>query len=209
MDPIVGGPATVSSGYLDGQTAHYLDLGTDNFSWNDDLVVDETPLFVLVYRDELDQLHRMNVPTVAGTGPLGSSRPPNVLGNIPHYGAYWRLYTVEVPATARIFAPLELFGAERKDFPAGFLSDTYGADVIAQGAGDLGEWLGRVTLNEACFGSFAKIDTRDPSNLAVGHCHWLDSQPAIEASIPPDWIRKTDLLVTCPFVSYDDFAVTP
>jgi hypothetical protein len=40
-------------------------------------------------------------------------------------------------------------------------------------------------------------------------CVWLDSQAAIEQLMPHEAIKRTDVLVTCPFVSYHDAAVTP
>ena len=215
----VGGPTQVSKGYLDGADASFLDFGMGTFSWNQDLVVDETPLFVLVYRDESGALHKMNVPTVAGTGPLYANRPPNVDGNVPHYGAFWRLYTVEVPTTARIFAP-PTFPNERMDYPASLVADgLYGDDVLDEkNKAGYEFFLGRVALNalpadpadpmsKGCFGSLSLIDTR--ASVMPTPCRWLDSQPAIEAAVPPTAIHRTDILVTCPFVSYHDQAVVP
>jgi hypothetical protein len=209
---MVGGPAGTMEGYVDGKEVDFLDFGKGNFSWDADLVVEPTPLFVLVYRDDTGALQRLNVPTVAGTGPLYANRPANMLNAVPHYGAVWRLYTVEVPGTARIFAPpLPEFADAIADYPVGFVAPDYGANVIAAGADDLSHWLGRVALNAVksadgsspgCFSSYDDIDVggTDP-------CQWLDSQPAIERAVPASWIRPTDILVTCPFVSYKDFPV--
>jgi hypothetical protein len=214
----VGGPTSVSKGYLDGADASFLDFGTGTFSSNEDRVVEETPLFVLVYRDESGALQKMNVPTVAGTGPLYSNRLPNVRDNVPHYGAYWRLYTVEVPATARIFAP-PTFPDERADYPPALIGDgMYGADVLdATNKPKYEYFLGRVALNalpvdpanplSGCFGSLTLIDTR--ASVMPLPCQWLDSQAALEAAVPPTAIHRTDILVTCPFVSYHDQAVVP
>jgi hypothetical protein len=220
-DQMVGGPQAVGQGYLDGKDVSFLDFGVSTFSWNDDLVVEETPLFVLLYRDTDGNLKRMNVPTIAGTGPLYANRPPKLAGSVPHYGAFWRIYTVEVPPTARIFAPpLEEFKAARADYPPSLVAVDYGADIIAAGAQDVSQWLGRVALNavaspdgtvKSCFDAYNNIDTRGPSNPTIPYCHWLDSQPSLEAAVPSTWIHKTDILVTCPFVSYDDmpFVVAP
>jgi hypothetical protein len=215
----VGGPAGSSPGYLDGRDVKFLDFGKGSFSWNDDLVVDATPLFMFVARDDQGNLQRMNVPTVAGTGPLYANRPPNVRVNTtPHYGSFWRLYTVEVPPAARIFAPPQLFAAESADFLPQRLvvpADGYGPSVIAAGADDVSQWLGRLALNalpsatdaseHGCFSDYDNLDTS--SSTALPHCQWLDSQPAIERSVPSSWIHRTDILVTCPFVSYHDVAV--
>jgi hypothetical protein len=194
---MVGGPQGTSSGYLDGKDVDFLDFGEGNFAWGDDLVVAPTPLFMLVYRDADGSLKRLNVPTVAGTGPLYANRPNAVSPDgVPHYGALWRLFTVEVPATARIFAPpLPELATAIADYPPAFVATDYGPSVIAAGASGADHWLGRVALDAAdCFS--------DVNNL--GSCEWLDSQPAVERAVPASSIQATDVLVTCPFVSYQD-----
>lgn len=217
----VGGPTATAEGYLDGKEVDYLDFGKNNFTWNDDLVVEETPLFVFLYRDSNGELQRTFTPAVAGTGPLYANRPVNVTDSIPpvpHYGAYWRLYTVELPATARIFAPAELYPTESADF-AGPVATTYGDSVIKAGVVGTNYWLGRVALNalpndadmsKGCFDDVNNLDELG-GGVVPELCHWLDSQAKIERTVPASWIRKTDITVTCPFVSYQDYAfvVTP
>jgi hypothetical protein len=211
----VGGPAGASEGYLDGHDVGFLDFGKNTFNWNDDLVVEETPLFVFVYRDGMTgELMRTGIPTVAGTGPLYANRPANITNTdppVPHYGAYWRLYTVELPPTARIFAPSALYPNESAAY-AGPVGTAYGQSVIDAGVDDTNKYLGRVALNatdavdQGCFSDANFLD-----ELGGGKCRWLDSQAKIEATVPPSWIWKTDITVTCPFVSYDDsaFVVAP
>jgi hypothetical protein len=63
-------------------------------------------------------------------------------------------------------------------------------------------------MSTGCFASLALIDTR-ASGTPQEPCQWLDSQPAIERAVAPTAIHKTDILVTCPFVSYHDVAVVP
>jgi hypothetical protein len=204
----VGGPTGVSSGYLDDQSVNYLDFGKSNFAWTPDLDVVETPLFLLVYRDGLGVLRRMNAPTVAGTGPLYANRPPNVMNDVPHYGAFWRLYTVEVPSTARIFAPdIPAFHDARADFPAEVVGGTYGSSILTDSANDLNQFFGRVAVNgDACFADLNNLDdTAGPTGNPP--CQWLDSQPKVEAAVPTTAIGRTDILVTCPFVSYDGMPV--
>jgi hypothetical protein len=206
----VGGPAQgTRRGYLDGNDVSYLDFGKDNFSWNDELVVEETPLFVLVYRDNAGSLQGLHVPPVGGTGPLYADRPPAIDGEgVPHYGAYWRLYTVEAPSSARIFAPEMVFGEDAvhqfQDTP--YVGKDYGADVNLSTPAVVGKYFGRMALNalpaadmstKGCFSSIAALDT----------CQWLDSQSALEHAVPPASIWRTDTTVTCPFVSYADKAI--
>jgi len=210
----VGGPARASKGYLDGAEIGFLDFGVGNFTWDDDLVVEPTPLFVFVYRDENGELQRMNVPTTAGTGPLYANHEANVQSfAAPHYGAFWRLYTVEVPPSARIFAPPKQFEAQSGDYePKSFLEpDTsYGDAIFAAAPDDNSKYLGRIALDALV----SALDPTKPGCFLAGDlesCHWLDSQAAIEKALAPTAIRKTDVLVTCPFVSYHDtpVSVTP
>jgi hypothetical protein len=221
VDQSVGGP-TPGHGWLDGRDAPFLDFGPDTFRWNDDLVVEETPLFVLVTRDADGALERLNVPTVAGTGPLYANRPVLVADlEYPHYGSYWRLYTVEVPPTARIFAPPALLGelgaiADGDGPPPELVGGPYGDTIMNAPSPTIFEpWLGRVALNVlpapgkivGCFNTIDQLDTLGAQ--LSDSCKWLDSQPAIEQAIAPELIQKTDITVTCPFVSYHDMPVTP
>jgi hypothetical protein len=211
---MVGGPTGTSEGYLDGADVDYVDFGKNNFTWNAELDVEETPLFMFVYRDQNGALQKTNTPTVAGTGPLYANRPVNVTDTVPpvpHYGAYWRLYTVELPATARIFAPPALYPAQNADY-AGPVGTAYGDSVTKSDADSVSAWLGRVALNatddptKGCFSDELNLD-----ELGGGSCRWLDSQAKIEATVASWAIWKTDITVTCPFVSYQDFpfVVTP
>ena len=197
----IGGP-TRATGILDGQDVSYLDFGGGTFTWNDDLVLDEAPIFVWVARDAGGQLRTLDIPTVAGTGPLFSNRAPKIVDGEPYYGSYWRLYTVEVQPGMAVFAPP---GAA--DVRAGLaarpdLSDdaAYGASVTAATVPVLAPYEGRVAVNPSCFGDVMNVD---PTNQTSGACQYLDSQAAIEASVPSDAIQKTDILVTCPFITYD------
>jgi hypothetical protein len=211
-DQMIGGPTGTTGGYLDGGDVQFLDFGKGNFSWNEDLVVEPTPLFMLVYRGKDGALQRMNVPTVAGTGPLYANRPPNVSWDgVPHYGAFWRLYTVEVPPTARIFAPpIPAFADAIAGYPVALVATDYGPTITAADPADIGHYLGRVALNAeksadgsspGCFSAYNNLDVAGGTEP----CQWLDSQPAVERAVPAPSIRQTDILVTCPFVSYKDF----
>lgn len=214
----IGGPQSVGTGYFDGKPVRFLDFGANTFSWSGELEVDETPLFVFLYRDADGNLARTNLPTVAGTGPLYANRPAHVANGVPYYGAFWRLYTVVLPAKARIFAPPKFFLDESADFPPALVAGTYGSTITDADKQDVSQWLGRVTLNalpaadgstKSCFDSYDQLDTNTVGSTIPDRCQWLDSQPAIELAVPADAIKKTDILVTCPFVSYHDVAVTP
>jgi hypothetical protein len=198
-------------GYLDGEEVATVEFDAQTFTWNDERVVDEIPLFVLLWRRPDGALERLDVPTVAGTGPLYENRPVDVSDEThPRYGAYWRVYTVELPPSARVFVPPK--HAAFVSLPAMMPPATYGDELSAEmDLRFLDPWLGRVALNGAaadgyphgCFGKYEWL-TGDDAEYA---CQWLDSQPAIEQALSPLAIKKTELVVTCPFVSYHDKAV--
>ncbi len=188
-------PAAVpGSGWVDGAPVTTLNFGKRLFTWNPDSnVVDELPLFVFVMRDAQGKLVAPNFRTVAGTGPLGSGGPaPPKAGTQPLYSSYWRLYTVEVPPTAAVFADAALAAQmAAAGLPAPPAVDP---TVVAMNPGI----VGRVAIHPACFDDPQQID---PQN---GTCTYFDSQAAIESGIAAWAIQRTDVTVTCPFVSFQD-----
>jgi hypothetical protein len=106
----------------------------------------------------------------------------------PIYASYWRLYTVEIPATARVFT-----------------DDNLQQALAMGGFSDLGlpvdpgyeNVIGRVVLNPGC-------TIIDPMASGTGACLYLDSQAALESNIDPGAIQPTDITVTCPFLTYQD-----
>lgn len=212
----IGGP-TPGTGQIDGVEAPFLDFGTGSFTWDDELVVEEDPLYVWVARDATGELRTLDIPTVGGSGPPYSHREPKVVGGQPKYGAYWRIYTVEVPPGMKVVAPPHPeFDALRTGLKDAGLSYVYTADygqnVRDAMATEIGDWVGRVVTNPACLANKYALDPTnlgDPNVGATPLCVYLDSQEALEATVPGNAIHKTDILVTCPFVSYHGFPVTP
>jgi hypothetical protein len=210
--PKIGGP-TKRTGLLDGHEVSFLDFNGGTFTWDKYGVIEEAPIFVWVTRDSTGALHSLDLPTVAGTGPLYSNRPPKVWGpqkDIPKYGSYWRLYTVEVPSTAQVFAAPDdddtrAAVAVRPSLVAA--ASTYDATIKAV---DYTQYAGRVIANPTCV---AKADNTEPNfggdDPAMPNCRYIDSQQKIEHLIAGEAIVRTDLLVTCPFVSYRDAPVNP
>jgi hypothetical protein len=206
----IGGPKK-GTGWLGGSEVHFLDFGGGTFTWDEYGVVEEAPIFVWVARDEGGELHALDIPTVAGTGPLYANRPPKVWGpnmDVPKYGSYWRIYTVEVPSTARVFAPPD--AQELRSALAGsFVLDAmYDLTIKTVGTG-LATYVGRVAMNPACFQTADDVLSGAVDDPSQPNCRYLDSQEKIELHIPGAAIERTDLLVTCPFVSYRDAAVIP
>jgi hypothetical protein len=200
------GKITTLTGWVDERPVNVFSFPNGSFRWDAGRVVEELPLFTFTARDDQGDLETIDgVPTVGGSGPIGSGRPPDLAtpSGQPHYGALWRAYTVTIPATARVFAPPQapaLVGAltnQRLPFAP------LGPEIMNAAAADVQLWAGRIAMNPACFDTLAHLD---PASGA-GSCVWLDSQAAIEREIDGFWIRKTDALLTCPFVSYADRAV--
>jgi hypothetical protein len=222
------GVPPVASGYLDGDDVSFVDFGDNNFSVDDDLVVQEVPLFVPAYVAEMGHVKPVGAPTIAGTGPIGAGRAPYLVNGIPRYGAYWRLYTAIIPANPRmrIFSP-PVFSAGGADYALPFVAAPadYGQNIIdATDTGDatkndaakdaMSKYVGRIALNalpttpmgdDGCFGDLANLD--GASTTAPHPCQWVDSQRALEALVPPSLINPTGITATCPFVSYADVAV--
>jgi hypothetical protein len=59
-----------------------------------------------------------------------------------------------------------------------------------------------------CFATSGGLDP-DPMNPNAGKCIWLNSQAAIEMHIDRSAIQRTDVTVTCPFVTIDGRPVSP
>jgi hypothetical protein len=200
---------TLASGtaWADGKPVSFLDFGKATFTWNENAVIDEVPIYVLQWRTAEGGLLAPDIRTVAGTGPPGSGGPrAPVIGGQARYVAYWRIYTVTVPPTARAFLPLSpdvLTTMRDKGIP---VVDQYTDDALLY-ADALSGW---VAVNGAagCFATAAQLEP-DPTNSTAGKCVWLDSQAAIEKYIDPSAIKRTDVTVTCPFVTFNSMAVSP
>jgi hypothetical protein len=181
---------TTGTGWWDGAKVSFLNFGQRLFNWDPVTnVVEETPLFVMVTRDAYGSLVAPYLPTLGGTGPLGThAGPPLQYGTQPIYASYWRLYTVEIPPTARVFA-----------------DDALQLRLDDAGLHDLGipvvpgyeNVIGWVVLNPGC-------TIPEPTSTAPDRCLYLDSQAALEANVDPAAIQPTAITVTCPFVTYQD-----
>jgi len=184
-------PAAVSGkGWLDGAAVADLDFGAGLFSWNpQDDVVREIPLFVFVVRNDQGQLVVPGFRTVAGTGPVGSGGPlPPAAGAQPLYSSYWRLYTVEVPPGAAVVAD----DALQAELAADGLPPAPAIDPAMLAASSTA--VGRVAIDPTCFATDIEPDDEV--------CNYLDSQAKIERNVAAAAIHRTDVTVTCPFVSY-------
>jgi hypothetical protein len=187
--PIGGG--TQRTGWLGGGQVSFLDFPAAPFSWNSDRVVAEVPIYQFVFRrDDGSLVSVPELPRVLGTGPPYSNTPPPSTdpATITHYVPYWRVYTVELPSTAGVYAPPGTDLAS-KLADAGIPNNaTYMAPP-----NDDPNILGRVTLDPSCFAT-----DPDPGDA---FCTYLDSQSRIEMYVPRAAIHATEMTLNCPVVS--------
>jgi hypothetical protein len=93
------------SGYVDGAFVSFLQFGASLFTWDAATnVVQEAPIYVLTFvGPDGSVLTSPSIPTVLGAGPPGSGVAPP--GGGQRNSAYYRVHTVVMPKTARVFVP--------------------------------------------------------------------------------------------------------
>jgi hypothetical protein len=176
-------------GWLDGTKRSFLDFGSSTFGWDPATnVVEEAPIYVLTFVGaDGSVLASPEIPTVLGAGPpgIGVATP----GGTQRDSAYWRVNTVVVPETARVFAPPQSQLA--MDPPSGF-APLFG---FAAGASDLqnDKYLGHVALNPSCFSDPSLLDHDDGN---PNSCLWLDSEAALQANLDLSTEEPTAITLT-------------
>jgi len=204
-------------GWLDGARGSYLEFPSAALSWDDRLVIDEVPIYHFVARANDGSLVQLPIPTVAGTGPPYSNTPAPFIQNpatpaggpvfTSNYAGYWRLYTVVLPEGARVFAPparQDVATALENDAPDFPRVAEYSAEIAAATEPEVRGTAGMVALTPACFDG--PLDAIEPGNNP-DPCRWLSSQQQIERYLDPALIQRTNVTVTCPFVSFRGEAV--
>jgi hypothetical protein len=214
------------TGWLDGQQVSFLDFGGATFHWNADAVIEETPLYVPVYRTAAGALKPLGPTTIAAPGPLPASvtEVPSlapVVNGQPRYAAYWRLYLVVIPPfnpnapmgtpNVTVFAPPN-GGLMQQLMNDGFPVVTGYADAVATADfSAIAQYEGRVSLSP--WGVNGRPDcfddpTKFPASPLKAGCGWLGSQDQIEMYFS-DGIIRTDVTVTCPVVRFDNMDINP
>ncbi len=197
-------------GWLDGSPISFLNFGGATFTWDPVTnVVGEVPIYYLTVTGADGAPHVLpSVPQVLGTSPPGLvPAPPPTLAGSPRYSAYWRLYTVAVPPTARVFAPpgsaaeadLVAIGVDPGTYPPSLFADPFGPAYYAP-------FVGMVAANPECFANPDLLEHAD-SNPAT--CTWLDRQATLEANVDPSANVATGLTVTCPVIAFKGAPVVP
>ena len=187
------------TGYLDGAPASFLDFGPSLFTWDPNTnVVQEAPIYVLTFiGPDGKALASASIPTVLGVGPAGSGVA--LPGGAQRDSAYYRVHTVVVPSTARVFAQ------PGGDIDTGLQKDGLGAFAgFTPGASDaqIASFSGGVALNpdpdpvQATPGCFSDptLLKHDPAN--PNSCVWLRSEAALQANLDLSTEETTAISVT-------------
>jgi hypothetical protein len=189
---VVGG-----TGFFSGETVSYLDFGPSLFTWDPNSnVVQEASIYVLTFIGPGGKaLASPSIPTILGAGPPGSG--VTLPGGAQRNSAYYRVHTVVLPNTARVYAPpgSAVYDGLPDDLKA-FSGYARGASV-AQNA----TFSGRVALNpgdpaqgvSGCFDDPALLahNTADPTS-----CTWLGSEAALKANLDLSTEETTSITVT-------------
>lgn len=180
-------PTNVSAGTgsLDGAPVSFLDFGASMFSWDPaSNVVQEASIYVLTFvGPDGSVLASPSIPTVLGTGTAGSGVAPPGAGQ--RDSAYYRVHTVVVPSTARVF--VQPGSRQEIDLQSAGLGSFTG---FAPGASDLqsATFSGRVALNAGDPAQGVSGCFDDPTLLAHDaanskSCLWLASEAALQANL--------------------------
>jgi hypothetical protein len=165
--------------WVDGKSMGYFNEGSNNFKFDDALVVEEVPLFELAVRGADGNPQSLHAPRVMGSGPLFARRPADAPGGRPRFGAYSRITFAVTSASAAAFDP--------ETYP-----DAAALLAAATPPIDPQAYRGRVATDAACF---AKPE------FPAG-CTWLDSQARIEDAVGAGGVVPTEVTACSPLVFY-------
>ena len=211
-----GGPPDVAltqgTAWLEGQPASFIDFGKATFTWNERRRDRRGPDL------RLRGAHRGRRPGGAGhpdrrrhgAARIGRAAARRSRAASRATSAYWRIYTVTLPPTARVFSPAPDLQAKLRDDGVPVV-EQYTAEALGY-ASQVSGWValnpGGENGEGGCWATADQVEP-DPMNITAGKCIWLNSQAAIETNIDRSAIRRTDVTVTCPFVTFDGRLVSP
>ena len=212
--PLLGtnivGNAVVGAGWVDGfdEQLGVISFGDDRFTYDDDGVIDEAPLYVFRHQTEgLSPPQIAGLPSVGGEALPYTANKPGAPENRPAFGSLWRLYFVDLPATAGAIVPATADAAQAKR--RNEINES-GLQAVTLEAGALGQDIYfRPVLNAAkCAAELRAALAAAPTQpLPTSACAFLDSQTKMQDLLPPDKIVRTEILATCPWVTLAGKAV--
>ncbi len=192
---------TTFTGFSDTPTAIYegksypsFNCGRDTFLYDQELLVEEVPLFLLATRGADGEAQSLGAPPIAGVGPLLSGRPAQQVAAGSRFRAYYRYTWAFVPVTAVAFDPVAYPDAAAL---IAVRNDAAGMPLNPQ------LYNGRVALNAFRAATATAAATPDcfASAAFPDSCQWLDSQARVEARLGPGALKPTAVTVAAPMIA--------
>jgi hypothetical protein len=190
---------------------------TSSFSWDQNLVVAESPLYMFTRVDGTTPA--LEIPAIIGVGAPGSPAGGVTTAGVPEFGYLSRMYTMRIPSTAGLFIPPDQDGLR----PAFTVTNwvripTVHSDITTRFTpAQLDVHLLKVAMDAECFSSAAITTTN--SNVPLGmtvaqvlqakrdafpaSCGFLDSQQAVEKFMPAANVTRHDMLFTTPVLFFN------
>jgi hypothetical protein len=193
------GNVSIGKGFVDGVEFKVFGFGQNRFTYNRTTrEVDEQPLFIPIVRNKNGGGPLLaGLPAVLGVRGLYQPKTGAVIGdNTPNFGSLWRVYLVVIPNGAGVQIPAN---DTAFDLQVSVLMASAGNNAVVRNEQPKNEYTLRVLLNPT---SCTAPDV-DPGK----GCRWLDSQDAIESTVPRGDIIDTGITANCPFVIYNGAAV--
>ncbi len=185
----VGSVSIGPNAWFEGVQKPSLNLGGNNFLMDEGLIVEEAALYWFVRRGAANET-AVELPGIVGTGPAFTRRPAEIVGNRPRFGGLCRLHLALLPPTAAAFDP---------DADPAVTQKLVDANL------DPNAFRGRVAMN-AAKGASTDVACFADASFPTS-CVWLDSQAAVEDRLGESNIVRTEITLTCPFVSWAGKAV--
>jgi hypothetical protein len=188
LGTVITGFSEAAGAYFEGTLDPYFNLGGNNFVFDQQLAIEENPLFIFATRGPDGAPQSIDVPAVAGVAPLLSGRAALRGASGPRLKAYYRLTWASLPATAAAFFP-----------------DAYpdAAALLTAASLNAGLYTGRVALNAfraATATAPRQADCFASTSFPAG-CQWIDSQARVEALLGPQALTPTAVTVAAPTVA--------
>jgi hypothetical protein len=205
------GPTVTTAGWVDGyaKPVSVVSSGDDRFTYNAQGVVDESPLYVFRRQSDGPTGPKIaGLPSVGGRDASGKPRGSAAPDNRPAFGSHWRLHFVDLPATAGVMVPTDPTPKQMAKIHG---IQVAGLKALPIDMGDAGRdiFFRPVLDAETCRIRIEKAQgtiegIRTP---LLSLCRFLDSESKIQEFLPPEKIVRSDVLATCPWVTYRGQAV--
>ncbi len=204
-----------AQGWVDGHDLpmSVVSFGDHRFTWDDNGVIHEDPLFVFRSLNTSGQRVMANLPSVGGIHPTAASVREVAPKNAPAFGSLWRIHFVDLPEGTKVLGPAATVPPNPRDEADVVDMRAAGIEVVRLPATQADAeayrpYFYRVILKGSCSLETA-FENALPSAPEASRCIYLDSHQRIEAFMPSYAIHPSPVSATCPYVSYRGKAVNP